>query len=145
MIDNIFYIPWLVFFSCSQSPSSKSFAGAGTIAQTKRQLLSLERKWLAAEFALDTAYISSLIDATFMVILAGRISNKQQEVDNIYKNHPAIKKFFCDSNLQGIGLYVKCAIYRNYNCPNRTGCHEYLVEQGLYTFYKFYGLHGMAV
>lgn len=90
---------FLFLCSCSQSPSGKSIAGADAIAQTKQQLLSLERKWLEAEFALDTAYISTLIDSTFMGISAGHISNKQQEVDNIYKNISAMRKdsIFLDS------------------------------------------------
>ena len=50
---------------------------------TKRDLLSLERKWLDAEFALDTAYISTLIDPSFIDI-SETIHNKQQALKGMY-------------------------------------------------------------
>lgn len=67
--------------------------------QTKDSLLLLERKWLEAEFALDTAYISSLLDSTFISISADHISNKQQELKGIYENISAMRKdsIFLDS------------------------------------------------
>ena len=58
----------------------------------KEELLSLERKWLEAEFALDTAYISRLIDSTFMGISANRISSKHEELKGIYDNISAMRK-----------------------------------------------------
>ena len=58
----------------------------------KEELLSLERKWLEAEFALDTAYISRLIDSTFMGISANRISSKHEELKGMYDNISAKRK-----------------------------------------------------
>lgn len=89
-----------IISACSQTGSDKS--GDGNISQTdyaKKELLSLERKWLEAEFVLDTAYISSLIDSTFMGISANRVSSKQEELKGMYDNISAMRKdsIFLDS------------------------------------------------
>ena len=65
----------------------------------KQELVSLERKWLEAEFALDTAYIATLLDSTFIAISANRISNKQEELKGMYDNISAMKQdsIFLDS------------------------------------------------
>ncbi|MEO6456356.1 MAG: nuclear transport factor 2 family protein [Ginsengibacter sp.] len=78
----------------SQSEIQKS-----SISKTKAQLLSLERKWLIAEFALDTAYLSTLLDSTFIGISADHISDKQQELKGMYNNISAMRKdsIFLDS------------------------------------------------
>ena len=67
--------------------------------ETKEQLLSLERKWLEAEFALDTAYLSTLLDSTFIGISTDHISNKQQNLKGMYDNISAMRKdsIFLDS------------------------------------------------
>lgn len=97
-------IPLFVFL-CFLSACSQTRTGEQTAlvkqssGQTKDDLLSLERKWLEAEFALDTAYIASLLDSTFISISAGHISNKQQELKGIYENISAMRKdsIFLDS------------------------------------------------
>jgi hypothetical protein len=50
----------------------------------KKHLLELEYNWLKAEFSLDTAYLSSLMDESFIAITAGGTSGKQQELVDLY-------------------------------------------------------------
>ncbi len=52
----------------------------------KQQLLSLEHKWLEAEFSLDTAYLSSIIDSSFIDIADGHVHNKQETILDMYTN-----------------------------------------------------------
>jgi hypothetical protein len=84
----------LLLAACSQQ-EKKINSSAGT----KQHLLSLERKWIEAEFALDTAYISTLLDSTFINVNANYILNKQQEINGIYANMSALHKdsIFLDS------------------------------------------------
>jgi len=51
----------------------------------KRQLLALEYNWLKAEFSLDTAYLSTIMDDSFIAINASGTSNKQQELNDMYQ------------------------------------------------------------
>lgn len=83
----------IVSFGCDQK-SSKDLTDAsnGSSESIKQELLSLERKWLEAEFILDTAYISTLIDSTFIGISANRISNKQEELKGMYNNISAMRQ-----------------------------------------------------
>ena len=55
-------------------------------ADDKNQLLTLERKWLTAEFALDTAYLSSIMDSTFMGISGAGIESKKEALSGMYTN-----------------------------------------------------------
>ncbi len=57
-----------------------------SVNQSTEYLLSLERKWLVAEFALDTAYLSSLMDSTFNSISDEGVHNKQQCLQSMYSN-----------------------------------------------------------
>lgn len=85
---------------CSPADTDKQAASTDlSSGKTKDNLLALERKWLEAEFALDTASISILLDSTFISISAGHISNKQQELKGIYENISAMRKdsIFLDS------------------------------------------------
>jgi hypothetical protein len=78
-MTNIFIAIIIFFFTaCSSSDSSKAISSSNN--NIKEELLSLERKWLEAEFGLDTAYISTLLDSTFIGISANRISGKQEKV-----------------------------------------------------------------
>jgi hypothetical protein len=63
------------------------------------KLLTLERKWLEAEFALDTAYISSLIDSTFVGISSIHTTTKRRELNGIYNTMTAMRRdsIFLDS------------------------------------------------
>ena len=68
-------------------------------ATIKQQLLLQERLWVEAEFALDTAYISTLMDSTFQSVNSEHILNKQQELDGIFKNIRSMRRdsIFLDS------------------------------------------------
>lgn len=85
----------LCLYACS--PGSKT--ENKTDRQIKQHILSLERKWIEAEFALDTAYISTLLDSAFQSVNTNHVSNKQQEIDGIYKNMSAMRQdsIFLDS------------------------------------------------
>lgn len=51
----------------------------------KQQLLALEYRWLKAEFGLDTAYLSTLMDDSFMSISASGTTSKPDELVDYYK------------------------------------------------------------
>jgi hypothetical protein len=85
----------MLLSACSQQQSNNST----TAAEIKQQLLSLERKWLQSEFALDTASIAPMLDESFISISTTDTSNKQMELDGVYKNISAMKSdsIFIDS------------------------------------------------
>ena len=80
-----------VLFGCGQSVSNNSAIDNNSNDKVKEELLLLERKWLDAEFALDTAYVSTLLDPTFIGISANRISSKQEELKGMYDNISALR------------------------------------------------------
>ena len=49
-------------------------------------LLNLERQWLEKEFTLDTAFLSSLMDSTFIGISEKRVKNKGESLLSMYNN-----------------------------------------------------------
>jgi len=59
----------------------------------------MEYEWLMAEFRLDTAFISAMMDDRFMAIDLNKISGKQDELKGIYENMSQRKKegHFVDS------------------------------------------------
>jgi hypothetical protein len=68
----------IILLSCSdKSPTN---------IDDKHQLLGLERQWLEKEFALDTSYLSSIIDSTFIGISESGIKNKQEDLLSMYNN-----------------------------------------------------------
>jgi hypothetical protein len=52
----------------------------------KTELLSLEHSWLEAEFKLDTTYLSSIIDETFLDISENGVHDKQEAILSMYNN-----------------------------------------------------------
>lgn len=50
----------------------------------KKQLLALEYNWLKAEFSLDTAYLATLMDDSFIGITSSGTTTKQQELLDYY-------------------------------------------------------------
>ena len=50
----------------------------------KRELLKLEYDWLKAEFALDTAYLSSIMDPTFISISVEGVHGKKEDLLAMY-------------------------------------------------------------
>ena len=96
----LFTLFMAVLFSCSESDSEKASETAHqSNDKIKVELLLIERKWLEAEFALDTAYLSTLLDSTFIGISASRISGKQEELKAMYDNISAMRQdsIFLDS------------------------------------------------
>ncbi len=69
---------------------------ASTVEQRIR---SLEYKAFDAEFRLDTATLSKMMDEKFIAVYPRTISNKQQELAGIYKNISQMKRdeHFIDS------------------------------------------------
>ena len=70
----------IILISCDSNKSNAS------LTTDKAQLLSLERKWLTAEFALDTTYLSSIIDSSFIDISENGLHNKSQALVSMYQN-----------------------------------------------------------
>lgn len=83
----LFRIPLRIvfFFSCKQNSRQPP------PADLKGHRLSLEYKWLPYEFALNTAAVSPLPDATFISLSADDTSNKQMELQGIDKNISAMR------------------------------------------------------
>jgi hypothetical protein len=52
----------------------------------KAQLLELEHQWLEHEFTADTAFLSSIIDSTFICITPGGILTKQETLTHMGDN-----------------------------------------------------------
>jgi len=89
-----------VFYSCSNEQSIKTADTQNlSIEVVKKDLLSLETKWLDYEFNLDTASIAKLLDDDFISISASDTSNKQMELEGVYKNISAMRNdsIFIDS------------------------------------------------
>ncbi|MEO5593364.1 MAG: nuclear transport factor 2 family protein [Chitinophagaceae bacterium] len=80
----------VIFFSLvsllSCKSHSKSFLPVAASTNDAETIKKLEYDWLIAEFKLDTATISKMMDGTFMSVGPGSISNKQQELDGMYRN-----------------------------------------------------------
>lgn len=95
----LFTLSLLLFFISCTSQSAEKKKTKEDVSQTKQHILALERKWIEAEFALDTAYIATLLDSTFISISANQVSNKQLEINAIYANMSSMRKdsIFLDS------------------------------------------------
>lgn len=50
------------------------------------ELLRLEHKGIMSEFAMDTAFLASIMDSTFMDVSSGARKNKQQVLQGMYLN-----------------------------------------------------------
>ena len=50
------------------------------------ELLRLEHKGIRSEFSMDTAFLSSIMDSTFMDVGSGEPRNKQQVLQGMYLN-----------------------------------------------------------
>jgi len=71
---------------------AKSFAQTTTITDDKSMIRQLEYDWLQAEFRLDTASISAMMDETFVAVAGAGLQNKQRELEGIYANMSHRKK-----------------------------------------------------
>jgi len=96
---SIFFILVCFLSACSDPTGKQNDNSRVSEDKTKEELLSLERKWLEAEFELDTGYIATLLDTGFISISADHISNKSQELKGMYDNISAMRKdsIFLDS------------------------------------------------
>ena len=57
-----------------------------SVANDMNKLKNMEYDWILAEFLLDTATISAMMDEKFMAVGLTEISNKQQELNGIYNS-----------------------------------------------------------
>src|SRR5690349_3068736 len=64
----------------------QSFSQGGGFKKDSVIIHDLEYKWLKSEFTLDTAAISKMMDESFISIGDNSISNKQEELNGMYKN-----------------------------------------------------------
>ena len=83
-ISILFFV--LVLTGCAHHNSEEKKFTPASGDTIKAELLSLEKKWLEAEFNLDTAYIAGLLDPGFIGISADKIGTKQQELKGMYDN-----------------------------------------------------------
>jgi hypothetical protein len=68
----------VVLFECTDRSQKRN--------DDKQHLLDLEREFLEKEFALDTAFLSSLMDSTFIDITNDGVKKKQEDLLDIYHN-----------------------------------------------------------
>jgi len=68
----------MVLFKCADKPSGHS--------EEKRELLNLEYEWLNKEFELDTAFLSSIMDSTFIGISVSGVKSKQEDLVSMYNS-----------------------------------------------------------
>jgi len=68
----------IAFFRCTNNSSAN--------IDDKRQLVDLERAWLEHEFALDTAFLASIMDSTFIGISEDGIKSKREDLLAMYNN-----------------------------------------------------------
>jgi hypothetical protein len=54
--------------------------------EDRDDLITLERQWLEKEFVLDTAFISSLLDSTFIDVTETGLKNKNEDLLAMYNN-----------------------------------------------------------
>lgn len=88
-------------------------------------LRNLEYRWLTAEFSLDTAAISEMMDPSFISIGDTSILSKQEELDGVYKsimqriknNHIVDALYFDDFTVK---IYGNAAIVTFISVTNGT-------------------------
>ncbi|MBP8114148.1 MAG: nuclear transport factor 2 family protein [Chitinophagaceae bacterium] len=70
---------------------SISFASCGTrqsdYSIESKKLLELEKEGIAREFRNDTAFLSSIMDTTFIELSRDKIKNKHEVLKTIYSNN----------------------------------------------------------
>ncbi|MEO5685061.1 MAG: nuclear transport factor 2 family protein [Chitinophagaceae bacterium] len=74
------FLSMLVLAACNNARSDNK------TSVVSAELLALERKWLVAEFALDTAALSELMDPSFISISEEGIKNKNEDLIAMYNN-----------------------------------------------------------
>jgi hypothetical protein len=77
----------LTILACGLSVVLFKCAGKNSTApDEKKKLLNLEYEWLRKEFELDTAFLSSIMDSTFIGISDSGVKNKQEDLISMYTN-----------------------------------------------------------
>ena len=81
----------------------------------KRELLTLEKRWLEKEFSLDSAFLSSIMDSTFIDISEDGVKNKEEDLLSMYntidkriKNGIVIDSFKLENDI--INVYSNSAV-----------------------------------
>lgn len=97
----------MVLFKCTYKTPGTS--------DEKSELLNLEYKWLDKEFELDTTFLSSIMDSTFIGISDNGVKNKQEDLISIYntidqriKNGIVIDSFRLEDEV--INIYSNSAV-----------------------------------
>ncbi|MEO7562138.1 MAG: nuclear transport factor 2 family protein [Ferruginibacter sp.] len=105
----------LIFNACSPQQKEIKIAGSDDIAILKK----MEFDWLAAEFERDTAFISPMIDETFISIEEDGLHDKQQNLKGMYDNitrrlqeRHVVDSFYLDD--MRIQLYDSAAVVTFY-------------------------------
>jgi len=80
----------LLFISCQEKQPVKTELPVKE--HPEETILRLEKKWLDAEFNLDTASIAPLLHPRFITINGNQISGRQEELKGIYENISAMQK-----------------------------------------------------
>ncbi|MFT3681648.1 MAG: nuclear transport factor 2 family protein [Ferruginibacter sp.] len=109
-MQKLILIIYLFLPGSLQAQPAKNF-----IENDKQRLLYLEQKWLAAEFALDTAFLSTIMDTSFIGISENGIHNKQEDLLDMYttisqriKDSILIDSFRLEEAV--VNLYEKTAV-----------------------------------
>jgi hypothetical protein len=88
--NSLFSTIVFIAFSCNEPAAKKE---AEIIKEhPEAAILSLEKKWLDAEFNLDTSTIAGLLHPRFISVNGRQISGKQEELAGIYNNISAMQK-----------------------------------------------------
>lgn len=101
-----FSLPLFIVFFCLLASQCRS---QGKVADKDIETLkSMEYEWLQAEFRLDTAAISKMMDEKFISVGLTGVSTKQEELNGIYQsmservmnNHVVDSLYFDDVHIQ---------------------------------------------
>lgn len=68
----------IILFRCNEKYNNSD--------NVARELLTLEKDFLDKEFALDTTYLSFLMDSTFIDITDNGVKHKKEDLVSIYNN-----------------------------------------------------------
>ena len=86
MKPRLFVMRLFSSLSCLVLCSISVFSQIGSTPGAEETLRKLEYDWLMAEFRLDTATISGMMDEHFIAIGANSISSKSQELTGIFEH-----------------------------------------------------------
>ena len=125
-----------ILFKCADKPPT---------SRDESALLNLEYEWLDKEFQLDTAFLSSIMDSTFIGISDSGVKNKREDLISMYnnidqrlKNGIVIDSFRLENEL--VNIYSNSAVvtfivhtYRHHNdtlIERKTRFYDVWVKRG---------------